>query len=139
MQKEEGERKKERLCYLLSGFAFSFCIHESTLRNLSLFVGHATFARALYVLDVFVKCAAAGFERWGFPFFESAFDFGIGEIDRDQIALGIDRDRVAISHDSDRATELSLGCDVTDDEAMRTAGEATIGNECDIGTETCAS
>ena len=52
--------------------------------------------------------------------------------------LGVDGDGVAFFHERERAAERGLGGDVADDEAVRAAGEAAIGDQRHVFAEALA-
>src|SRR5580704_17993406 len=98
-------------------------------------VRHTSLRRALHVLDVLVERAAGEFVRRRLPGGAAFRQFAIGEGDVDAVLVGVDRDPVTVVNEGDRTAFLSFGRDVADDEAVRAAGEASVGHERDLMAE----
>src|SRR4029078_12040120 len=98
-------------------------------------VGHTAFAGGFDVLDVLVQRAASVLVGRGVPGGAAAGNFGAIDGHVDAVGLGVDRDLVAVLHEGDGAAFLRLGRDVADDEAVRAAAEAAVGNQGRVGAE----
>ena len=73
-----------------------------------------------------------------FPCGSATGEFFDGDVHVDRSLGSVDRDLVAGLNERDRATFLSFRRDVTDDETVRTAAEATVGHQRHIATESRA-
>lgn len=69
------------------------------------------------------------------PLLPSTSKLGLVNVEVEQALLGVDGDGVAILDETDGTTDRGLGHDVTDQEAVRAAGEAAVGDESAGGAE----
>src|SRR5262249_23574216 len=75
---------------------------------------------------------------WRFPSFATLFQFGNKKIEIKLAFFDVDGDGVAVFYESKQTANIGFRHDVADDEAMATAGEAAVGDECDIFAKTLA-
>mmetsp|Transcript_13416 Transcript_13416/g.57198 ORF Transcript_13416/g.57198 Transcript_13416/m.57198 type:complete len:458 (-) Transcript_13416:380-1753(-) len=93
-------------------------------------VGDASLGRGGHELDVLVQRAAGGFEGRRLPRRLALLPLLVRDVERvDGSVLGVDLDDVAVLHQADGAADLRLGGDVSDDEPVRAAGEAAVGDQ----------
>src|SRR5689334_8994844 len=52
--------------------------------------------------------------------------------------LGINHDLVTVLYECERSSNVSFWCDMTDNEAVRSARETSVGNQCDFLTKAFA-
>jgi len=99
------------------------------------FVSNAAFRGGFYETNVFCQSPASGFERRRDKRDPAGSQFIGGQIHVDFVVFCIDGDAVPILKQSEDTSDLSLRCDVADDKTVRTAAEATVSQECDVGSE----
>src|SRR5262245_19093703 len=87
---------------------------------------------------VFGEDAAGVAGLWRFPGFAALFQFGGREIEIELTFFCVDGDGVAVFDEREWAANVGFGSDVTDDEAVATAGESTVGDEGDVFPEAFA-
>ena len=79
-------------------------------------------------LDVLVECVTGSLERCLRAL--TLLPLVVADVERvDGALLGVNLDDVAILHEADGTANLRLGGDVSDHEAVGTAGEAAVGDE----------
>ena len=101
-------------------------------------IGHGTETGGADLLGVFGEhpTGISGFV--GFPFGETSGDVGGRDVEVEGALGGVDDNDIAIFDYGERATEGGFRGDVTDDEAVGAAAEASIGDEGDVFSEAFA-
>src|SRR3989344_9637819 len=92
-------------------------------------VSNSTFASGRYQFDIFSQDATSVLRFWLFPFFPSLRELFFGNFNVQRFLFRVYRDDVAISDEPDGAADVRFRRDVADDEPVRAAGEAAIGNK----------
>src|SRR5262245_26841933 len=64
--------------------------------------------------------------------------FRVGDVDTQPLGVRVDGNGVAVFQQGDRATDPRLRSNMADDQAVRAAGEAAVGNQADAVAETLA-
>jgi hypothetical protein len=85
-----------------------------------------------HMCSVFRQYAPAVARLGALPNFESSQDFVLRTIEVNCAFPSVDRDHISILHDREWASVKGLRCDVSHNEAMRSAGESPVGDECNV-------
>src|SRR5262245_17595861 len=96
-------------------------------------MGQCAVTRRSNLLGVFPQITGSELCGARLPFFRAAIQFGVAELDVEGAMLRIERDDVAVANERDRAAHCRLRTDMADAAAARSAGEATVGNQRDLG------
>src|SRR5690606_35969872 len=106
----------------------------TTMRAMS-FVRHAAFRSGADGADVLGEHAALGFVGRHLPGRAAARQLVVAQGHLDAARAAVDRHHVAVLDERDGAALLRLGADVADDEAVRSAAEASVGDERHVVAE----
>ena len=101
-------------------------------------ISDAAGASILDELGVLPEGTALSLGLGRLPLLAALGELLLGNLEVEDLLLGVDDDGVAVADKADGATLHGLGHDVADEEAVRTAGEAAVGDEGNVLAKTVA-